>query len=394
VTRLARLLVITFLESFATILIERGLYFYTHERLAFTDTQNLWLALGFGLAYAGGAIISHRLTGRLSEKGLLIACLVAAMAAHVTLCLVASPLVVVVLDILIGGLSGLKWPVVESYVSCGLTPRQQAPVVGKFNVAWSTAVPAALVAAGPLIAWASAGLFVTAAALNLVSLALVLPLERRPVHLPADHPERPNPRQLARIGHLLGASRWSMISTYSLMWILAALVPGVLSGLAVDVRWGPALSGVLDVVRAGTFLVLQYWHGWHDRGGPLVVSLVGVPLGFFATLFAPSVGVLLAGELVFGLAAGMTYYAALYYAMVHKNASVDAGGAHEGLIGAGFAIGPVAGLAGHALGPRLGSPVAGMMAGTGVVIVACAAGAARSLVRLGRVPREDAGGGA
>ena len=40
-----RLLLVTFIENFATILLERGIYFYTHERMAFTKEQNLWLAL-------------------------------------------------------------------------------------------------------------------------------------------------------------------------------------------------------------------------------------------------------------------------------------------------------------------------------------------------------------
>ena len=58
-----------------------------------------------------------------------------------------------------------------------------------------------------------------------------------------------------------------------------------------------------------------------------------------------SLSVVLLGELCFGLGAGMVYYAALYYAMVVKRASVHAGGGHEGLIGSGFVIGTLLGLA-------------------------------------------------
>ncbi len=67
----------------------------------------------------------------------------------------------------------------------------------------------------------------------------------------------------------------------------------------------------------------------------------------------------------------MVYYSSLYYAMIVKNASVEAGGGHEGLIGAGFALGPVAGLVGVALQPALGSAVLGMVLGVGPVFVAC-----------------------
>ena len=48
---------------------------------------------------------------------------------------------------------------------------------------------------------------------------------------------------------------------------------------------------------------------------------------------------MVAGELLFGWAVGEVYFAALYYAMVVQNASVEAGGGHERIIGLGFALG-------------------------------------------------------
>lgn len=383
-SRLGRLLVITIVESFATILIERGVYFFTHERLGFSDTQNLWLALGFGVAYATGALSSHNLARRLSEKGLLLAALGAQLAGLVGLCAWQGAAAVAVGNTVIGFFTGLKWPVVESYVASGQTPREQARMVGRFNLAWAAPTAVAVAASGPLIAWCSPGLFLAAAALNVVSLALVVPLERRPTHLAVDHPERPDAEAMTRYGGLLASARWSMLSKYSLMWILAALVPGVFMRLGVGLALATVMSGLLDVVRCLTFLVLGLYVGWHNRRGPLVWSIVGLPAGFFMALFAPNLAVLLAGEVVFGVAAGMTYYAALYYAMVVKNASVEAGGGHEGLIGTGFAVGPVAGLAGHALAPVLGGLVPGMLVGSGAIILTGAVGAAVALARTRR----------
>ena len=89
----------------------------------------------------------------------------------------------------------------------------------------------------------------------------------------------------------------------------------------------------------------------------------------------------LLGEAIFGFAAGLTYSAAIYYAMVVKNASVDAGGVHEGLIGAGFAIGPAMGLAGIAMAPIFGNEMLGVLAGVAVLMAVCAAGALRPLAR-------------
>jgi len=48
------------------------------------------------------------------------------------------------------------------------------------------------------------------------------------------------------------------------------------------------------------------------------------------------------------------YYASLYYVMAVGQSEVDASGTHEGLIGAGYAVGPVAGLIGLAIGGGAG----------------------------------------
>jgi hypothetical protein len=384
VSLLARLLLISFIESFVTTLIERGLYFFSHDRLGFTDRENLGLALGFGTAYAAGALASHAMSRWLSEKRLLVLMLVGQFLAHAMLFLWPAAAVVAMVNTLIGGLNGLKWPVIESYVSAGRTPAAQASVVGRFNLAWASAIPLALVAAGPLIGFWSSGLFAAAGLLNLVSLVFARPLERHPVHLAADHPERPTPGALVRYRGLLASSRSLMLCSYSLMWVLAALLPGVFANLAVGVRSATALSGLLDVFRGLTFLALHLYVGWHNRGWPLVVGIFLFPAGFFLALFGPSVSAVLAGELIFGVAAGLTYYAALYYAMVVKNAAVEAGGAHEGIIGVGFVIGPLAGLLGAALAPSLGGALWGMLAGMGPLILLCVAAAVWFLAKVAR----------
>ena len=66
---LGRLYWLTFIESVGTVLLERGLYFYTENVLAFSDAKNLWLALAFGVTYVVGAISSHRVCLRVSERG-------------------------------------------------------------------------------------------------------------------------------------------------------------------------------------------------------------------------------------------------------------------------------------------------------------------------------------
>jgi hypothetical protein len=65
---------------------------------------------------------------------------------------------------------------------------------------------------------------------------------------------------------------------------------------------------------------------------------------------------------VFGVCSGLLYTAALYYALWIKNAAVEDGGAHEGLVGLGLALGPLTGLAALGLEPLAGGRVGATLA--------------------------------
>jgi hypothetical protein len=220
----------------------------------------------------------------------------------------------------------------------------------------------ALVLSGPLIASGWAGsLFLFAAGCNVLALLACSVQPAHPVHLEASDPARPNDAELGRLHALLGASRWSMLFSYALLFLLAPLLPGVLEKLDLGVSRATQVAAVLDVARLGSFWALGAWSGWHGRVAPLLVAITLMPAAFLLTLFGGSVGAVLLGELLFGACSGLLYMAALYYAMVVKNASVEAGGAHEGLIGLGFALGPLTGIVAQWLEPSAGSRVAAVL---------------------------------
>src|SRR5262249_28988255 len=133
--------------------------------------------------------------------------------------------------------------------------------------------------------------------------------------------------------------------------------PAVLAGLNLEGALATSVAAVLDVARGVSFAVLGVWGGWRGGALPLAGAPPGVAGSFGPGLFGGTLPPVWVGGVVFGLASGLAYTAALYYALVLKNASVDAGGAHEGLIGAGFALGPVAGLIAHATAAPLGGYV-------------------------------------
>ncbi len=387
--RLTRLLLtMAFVESFATICVERGIYFLTETRLGFTPAQNLGMALGFGLAYVGGSLSSHGLARRLGERRALALAVGGQLLVHGLLGWATGwPAGIVAGNWVLGVLYGLKWPVIESYIGAGQSVTNTARAVGRFNVAWASAVPLAVAAAGPMIAAWPPLLFWLPAGLNLAALALIRPLPARPVHLAADHPDRPPADRLARYRLLLRAGQWGLLAAYSLMWVLGALLPDILAGLGHRVEAATALACLLDAMRLTAFVALGIWVGWHGRAGMLWAALALMPLGYLAVQTGASTGWVVAGELVFGLSAGLVYYAALYYAMIVKNASVDAGGRHESLIGLGFAAGPAVALAGGLAGPLVGGRATGMLLGVIALFALCALQSLRALLALRKLPR-------
>ena len=338
------ILLLTFTESFATILLERGIYFFTHDQLGFTTSANLALALAFGLCYAAGATGAHPLTHKLGERTLFALLTAALLIAHTALGLAPTAVACAIGFPLVGLLSGAKWPVIETYITAGRTPTQAIRAIGGFNVAWAASVPLALLVTGPLIARNPQLLFWLAAAVHTTTLLLLWRLPARPAHLDLNHPQRPTPATLARYTQLQTSARWAMLGSYAMLFLLAPLLPDIFTHLGHSIRTATGLSAGLDLARLITFAALGIFTGWQGKRLPLSLAILGLPIGLFITLFAPTTAGVLLGQAIFGISSGLVYYAALYHAMVLLNASIQAGSAHESLIGLGFALGPAAGL--------------------------------------------------
>jgi MFS family permease len=382
-TRRTGLIWLAFLESLAAILLQRGIYFYAHSLFRYTEAQNLLLALVVGVSYVAGALSSHAIALRAGERRAIVANLACVWVAHVTLAGFPKPAVVTALFPVVAFLQGMKWPIVESFVSAGLTPSEVNQVLARYNVVWSLSVPVAVSISGPLIAspwpWT---LFALPAAINIVGLLLSLRLPLRPLHIELHHPERPPAEALARCGSLMLSSRWSLIATYSLLFLLAPLLPTVFDRFELSVRQATFCAALIDVARPISFAALGYFTGWQGRAAPLTVLAMVLPVGFAMVLFGSNLGTVLVGEALFGLFAGLAYYASLYYSMVVKNASVDAAAGHESVIGLGFAIGPAVGLLGQEMNQILGTHTVGMLAGVIPLVTVCILGALRPLSRL------------
>ena len=371
-----KIMVNVFTASFAATLLQRGSYCFTHDVLGFSQAQNLWLALAVGITYIGGATASHQLTARLGERTTLLSVLGGLAVLHGTLVFVSSSAYLVGTLALIAFLQGCMWPIFESFISAGEIPADLGKVLSRYNISWALSVPPSMFLAGVLIASGTPRLlFVAASLLNALVFMWCTTLPSHPSHLEAGHPARPDPAKLARYRGLLVSARFAMLGSYMLMYVLAPLMPEIMRNIGFGTAAAARAASMLDVARLASFIGLFAYVGWHGRKTPILCAILALPVGFGMVLLGSHAPSVICGELVFGTAAGFVYTAALYYAQLVQNASVDAGGAHEALIGVGYALGPSAGLVGTALaggaGPGSAAYIRGMAIATLPLIIVC-----------------------
>lgn len=343
--RLPALVILTFLQNITLLLVGEGAYFYAHHELQFSDRDNLMLALGRGLVYVAAALCSHGVCRRLGERRTLGATMLMQVVCYGVICIdPRNPM------LLVGGLlgyntfAGMKWPVIETYFSAGLGPKQTLKALGYFNMAWATSAPLGMMLAGPVIEFDPAMLFIISIVADVLCIGLLVMLEARPAHLALDHPDRPPPAEAKRNEALLKSTRWSLMISYAMFYMISPLLPGILAPLVPTLAMATFCAALLHVGRWIIFIVMWRIPNWHGKAGIAAGAIVTMPLGFAMIMSEHSLAIVIAGQFVFGAGAGLCYYAALYYAMVIKNSSVDASGKHEAAIGSGLIVGPVVGL--------------------------------------------------
>lgn len=389
--RLVPLLLFTFAASFATILIIRGVYFFAEQHFAFGRIANLLLALGYGLAYIPGSFLSHALSRRLGERRLLRLTLLGVAAAALAQALHPVPWLIALGYVVVSPLIGCMWAIMESYVSAGRDVPATSRAIGRFNMTWSAGVPLAVAAVGPILKLEAQAfwphrmpplLFVLPGVAAVGLWIFAATFQTRPPRLPDDHPHRPDADRLHLFRGLGRSSRWTMVAGYAMTFILAPLMPAIfIQRLGLTVTLATTLAAAFDVARFAAFTYLNATDAWHGRRALPFFTVFALPLGFLAALLGTSAPLVVAGLFLCGLAHGLCYGAALYYALVVQNASVQAGGEHEGLIGVGFAAGPIAALIGIYLSEPLGSPIAAMLVGVAPVTLTCFLGGLAPLLR-------------
>lgn len=334
-----------------------GAFFLTREHYRFSPSRNLLFALAMGTAYAFSAWSAGGLTAKLDRFGPRrvagVALFLWAIAAALPVFVPGREAGIWVGGVLGAAASGAVWPVVESYLAAGRHGAVLRRALGRFNVCWTLSVAVPLLVFPWLTRWHPLGPLAVSALANVGALALLGQLPRRPMVASHEHAQ-------AAVGaeypQLFKAARWLLPQSYLFVATLAPLLPHRLAALGTPVA-DSVVAATWMLARFATLAVMARVHFWHGRWSALVAASGALLLGVALALLATSLGGVVAGLALLGVGMALTYYATLYYSLTVGHAAVEAGGGFEALIGLGYMLGPLIGLAGHALpGPAADGP--------------------------------------
>jgi MFS family permease len=339
------------LNGLATTYFFYYLYFYTEEEFHFGAMQNFLLAALLGCVYAVFAFLG----GRFAQKFgyfTAIRCGVALMIVAFLACsLTGSSWLAVALTV--AGCIGmcLTWPAMEALVSEGEPPARLQGLVGFYNCNWAAIAAFAFFTGGAIqhkFGW-KVSLFYLPAGLLALELVLATWLEGKVRRQPA-------PLKLPSMPllHPVDESYRSPIAPATflkLAWVANPLaylaINTVISNmptLARRLSFSPMLAGFVCSIwlftRAGAFLALWLWPGWHYRFRFLASAYVVMMVSFAAMILAPHLWVLVLSQMLLGPAIGLIYYSSLFYSMDVGKTKGEHGGIHEAVIGVGNCVGP------------------------------------------------------
>lgn len=350
---------ITFLNSLGSGLLWSGVYFITEQSFQWTKAQNFMLALASTIVYSVAAFASGRVVAaidhRFSARRFLALLMVIQMAGGIVVFFGAWGVVICALTA--SGAGAMLWPIMESYLSSGRHGHALRRAIGIFNLVWMGAVALGLLLIAPVLAAGRAELgMLLFVPISAVSLALLRWMPSRPpphgthgdeAHdCDADARRMPRHRQRPEQERALrDATRVLLPVGYILIGAIGPALPFLLGQLQVEPGWSTPVAATWMTARLVTVALLIRFTFWHGRAAALIFGFALAAGGFATIALAGSLPAMLAGLACFGAGQAIIYYAALYYAMAVGSAEVHAGGIFETLIGLGYGVGPIVGLA-------------------------------------------------
>ena len=331
-----------------------GAAFIAVNAFDFSPFHNYMLAVCTGITYiaaaAGAGPILQRLRPFVSERTILMLVMVGLGLCTAIPSLPAakgSKWPIWMMTLFYTPLTGVLWPMVESYISGGRSGPELRKTLSRWNVVWSSAVAFAMCISAPLIESRASAVLLGLGCLHVLSIGFLFVFPRNvPRHLDEDHVPVP-----ATYADLLTTFRILLPASYIVISAISPYLPGAFRRLDVPLAWHTVLASAWLFPRVIAFWLhdhTQKWRGhwWHPILGGLLI-LAGFGIAVFSPRLGPGVfgvGAMIAGLAALGSGMACIYSGAIYYVMSVHASEVKAGGSHESLVGVGYTIGPLFGL--------------------------------------------------
>jgi MFS family permease len=368
-------------NSLATTWFFYYLYFYTRDRFGFGQLQNFELAALLGAVYAVFAFYAGRFAQRAGYfaalrlgLGIMIAALL--LGSH------AGALWAVLGFVIVANIGMcFTWPSLESLMSEGETRERLRSLVGIYNFTWAAASGLAYATSGAMqTSFGPRSMFFAPVVLLSLEMIFSLWLEKQVNNQPpapcnasslqtppaAEHRHSPvPPATFLKMAWIANPMAYLAINT------IIATVPTLVLHFQLTETLAVVVCSVWLFTRAGAFLLLWFWSGWHYRFRFLAGAFAAMIVSFGAMLLAANLWMLVISQAVLGFSFALMYYSALFYSMDVGETKGEHSGIHEAVIGVGNCSGP--GIAAAALVLFPAHPAGGTLAVCLLLVCALAA---------------------
>jgi MFS family permease len=356
-------------NSLATTYFFYYLYFYTQDKFGFSQLQNFVLAALLGAVYGVFAFYAGRFAQRAGYFAALrlgLAIMVAALCLGSHAQLWAALVLIFVANI---GMC-FTWPSLESLMSEGESRARLLSLVGIYNFTWAVTGGLAYATGGAMQThWGPRSMFYVPAGLLFLEMIFAYWLEKQVNNQPPaarDNPPPPSapaaqrraspvpPRAFLKMAWLANPLAYLAINT------IVATIPTLARNFHLSKTLAVVVCSVWFFSRAGSFILLWLWPGWHYRFRFLAGAFGAMIVCFGAMLLATRLWVLVIAQAVLGFSFALMYYSSLFYSMDVGETKGEHSGIHEGVIGFGNCAGP--GIAAAALFLFPAHPASGTLA--------------------------------
>ncbi len=348
-------------------------FFLFRDRHGFGNLGNLGVAALMGLVIAlaswrSGKLAQDRGCTRTMVSGLLG--MIGALAIGAVFSSLPVQLAVMVVW---AAAQFMVWPALEALVTEGASGAARAHLVGIYSVVWATCSALSYFFGGGLFEWLGSGsIFWLPPGLHVLQLVVLWTWARcqretpaAPRPLPDAEPlslkHGPNPQSFQRMAWL--ANPFACVAAFTLL----AMIPELARRMGLSTTQAGLFCSIWFFARLAAFVVMWQWPAWHYRFRWLLGGYLLLILGFASVLTADGLLWLGVGQVAFGLAVGVLYYASLFYSMDVGDARAEQGGIHEAMMGAGNFVGPGIGALSLLIVPH--SPHAGVWSVSGVLAI-------------------------